>query len=295
MIKSLFIYLGIPLLVVIAVSFYLFSSATRLPDNTPQTFLKKKVDAEKKVVVCIGDSLTHGRVSSNYVDELSERPSNNAFLFVNAGINSELAYNVLQRIDEIIALKPDYVTVLIGSNDVLASLDEKSARRFIKKWNLPQKPTKEWFRKNLMEIVVRLQKETRAGIAVLSLPPVTEDVHHIGYKRAREYSDTIRAIADEKQLAYLPLNEKLDRAIQEKVPKSGPVFIGPERTLMYKAIARHYLLGQSWDRISEKNGFLFLTDFIHLNAKGAILAADLIEGFIRQRDRVAPDHTKKQS
>ena len=283
--------MGIPLLAVSAIFFYLFSSATRLPGNTPQAFLKQTADAQKKVVICIGDSLTHGRVSYNYVDELSRRHLNGAWRFVNAGINSELAYNVLLRIDEIIALRPDYVTVLIGSNDVLASLDEESSRRFIKKWNLPQKPTKEWFRKNLTEIVARLQKETRAEIALLSLPPVTEDTHHTGYKRAREYSDTIRKIADERQLAYLPLNEKLDRAIREKAPGRDPVFIGPERTLMYKAIVRHYLLGQSWNRISEKNGFLFLTDFIHLNAKGATVAADLIDGFIRQRGLSAAGDT----
>jgi hypothetical protein len=60
---------------------------------------------------------------------------------------------------------------------------------------------------------------------------------------------------------------------------------------MYKAIVRHYLLGQSWNRISEKNGFLFLTDFIHLNAKGATVAADLIDGFIRQRGLSAAGDT----
>jgi len=45
---------------------------------------------------------------------------------------------------------------------------------------------------------------------------------------------------DERQLAYLLLNERMHRAIQGKAQKSEPVFIGPERTLMYKAIAKRH-------------------------------------------------------
>ncbi len=203
----------------------LYRAATRLPDNRPQVFSNETIAAGKKVVVCIGDSLTHGRVSYNYVDDLDQRFPDE-YLFVNAGINSELAYNVAQRLDAVIALQPDYVTILIGSNDVLGSLGEESARRYIKKWKLPQAPDRPWFRENLTQIVARLQKETRAKIALLSLPPVTEDIAHPGYRQARAYSTVIREIA-------------------------------------------------------EDNNFLFLTDFIHLNKKGAGIAADLIDAFIR--------------
>ena len=106
MVKKLFIFLGILFLTVGGTCFYLYTAATRLPENRPQAFLNTKSAPNQKVVVCVGDSLTHGRVSHNYVDVLDGRFSDD-YLFVNAGINSELAYNVLQRIDDIIALKPD--------------------------------------------------------------------------------------------------------------------------------------------------------------------------------------------
>ena len=280
MLKKFAVFAGIVVLAVSGTCFYLYRAATRLPDNRPRAFSGVTIPAGKKVVVCIGDSLTHGRVSYNYVDELDRRfPAE--YLFVNAGINSELAYNAAQRLDAVIALKPDYVTILIGSNDVLGSLGKQSAERYIQKWKLPQTPDRPWFRENLKQIVTRLQKETRANIALLSLPPVTEDNAHPGYRQAQVYTMDIREIAQAQQVAYLPLNEILTFAIEGETRKNELVFKGSERTLLYKAIVSHYLLGKSWDGIAEENGFLFLTDFIHLNQKGAGIAADLIDAFIR--------------
>jgi len=280
MIKKFSMALGLLFLVVIGTCFSIYSKATRLPENRPQAVLNQTVDTKKMVVVCLGDSLTHGRVSHNYVDELDERFPDD-YLFVNAGINSELAYNVLQRIETVIALKPDYITVLIGTNDALGTLDDQSAQRYIEKWNLPQAPDRKWFRKNLVRIVTRLKQETRAQIALLSLPPITENPDHPGYIQARTYSQDIRLIAQEQQLAYLPLNEVLTFAVEGEARKNKLVFRGPERTLLYKALVARFVLGRNWDTISAKNGFTFLTDFIHLNKKGADIVADLIDDFVR--------------
>ena len=280
MIKKLSVAFVFLLLVALGTCYSIYRKATRLPDNRPAAVLNQAPEAGQKVVVCLGDSLTPGRVSHNYVDELDERFPDD-YLFVNAGINSELAYNVLQRLDTVVALKPDYIIILVGTNDALGTLGEKSARRYVRKWNLPQAPDRNWFRTNLLQIVARLKKETRADIALLSLPPITEDVAHPGYIQARNYSQDIRTIAQEQHLAYLPLNEILTSAIEGETRENQPVFRGPERTLMYKALLSHFLLGHDWNRIAADNGFLFLTDFIHLNAKGAGIVVDLTDEFLR--------------
>ena len=280
MIKKVAVALGLLLVAVCGTCFYVYSAATRLPENRPQLISKQGVAASKIVVVCVGDSLTHGRVSHNYVDELDERFEDH-YLFVNAGVNSELTYNLLQRIDAVIALKPDYITILIGTNDALGALGAQSAQRYIKKWNLPQAPDRQWFRRNLNRIVIRLKRETRAKIALLSLPPITEDSDHPGYIRARTYSQDIRTIAQAQQVAYLPLNEILTFVVEGEAGENKRVFRGPERTLMYKALVAHFVLGRNWDTISAQNGFTVLTDFIHMNKKGADIAADLIDDFVR--------------
>jgi len=58
--------------VMIVIVGYGYRSGTKLPDNNPESFLASGKTAGK-VVVCIGDSITHGRVSHSYVDELKNR------------------------------------------------------------------------------------------------------------------------------------------------------------------------------------------------------------------------------
>ena len=74
--------------------------------------------AKKRTVVLVGDSGTRGERGYSYVKLLSQKLDKDAFAFINAGVNRELAYNVRQRIDKVIAYKPDFVTILIGTNDL---------------------------------------------------------------------------------------------------------------------------------------------------------------------------------
>ena len=72
MIRKILIGLTGIVAVMIVIAGYGYRSATKLPDNNPESFLASGKKAGK-VVVCIGDSITHGRVSHNYVDELENR------------------------------------------------------------------------------------------------------------------------------------------------------------------------------------------------------------------------------
>lgn len=256
---------------------YGYRAATRLPDNSPKSFLASAKNAGT-VVVCIGDSITHGRVSHNYVDELADRFRDKDVSFVNAGINSQLSYNVVQRIDEVVDCDPDFITIMIGTNDASATLNEKNSARYVKTQHLPRVPTRQEYEENLVAIIDVLQKKTRAKIGLLSLPPITEDRTHPGYGRAAEYSAIIRRVAGQYNLAYLPLNESMDAGLQTRNGKSA--YVAGESGLLYTAIFSRYLLGRSWDEISQNNGFFFLTDNLHLNSRGALMAADLIDNFL---------------
>ena len=50
-----------------------------------------------RLVACLGDSITQGQVSANYVKLLERRWESNGVRFVNAGVNGDLAHNVAQR------------------------------------------------------------------------------------------------------------------------------------------------------------------------------------------------------
>jgi lysophospholipase L1-like esterase len=272
---------GVLIIILIVAITYTLIKAQKLPLNSPVNFLEDSAqDKNKKTVVCVGNSITHGQVSYNYVNILSERLSVDGYQFVNAGINGNLVYNVVNRLDKIIGCDPDYVTVLIGTNDVNASLSEKNSARYMKDMALPEKPNAEFFRKNLKELISQLKKRTNAKIAILSLPPIGEDINHIAYQRTKEYSVIILDVAQENNVDYLPLHEKITEYLLAEDHHPRLSYDNGFRIIMIKGILSHFLLGTSFDKIATNNGFLIVTDFLHLNHRGSKMVADLIKNWI---------------
>jgi lysophospholipase L1-like esterase len=74
------------------------------------------------LVVLLGDSITAGVMSANFVDQLTVRMGHDGYQFINAGINGDAAYNLLQRLVPIIDAKPDAVAIMVGTNDLQAYL-----------------------------------------------------------------------------------------------------------------------------------------------------------------------------
>lgn len=255
--------------------------AQKKPNNDPPSFLNKRTSlSAKKVIVCIGDSLTHGKVSYNYVDILSEILDPEGYYLINAGINSEHAYHAFQRLDDIIKCKPDFITILIGSNDANATLSEENRIRAVKKKKLPTLPTDSFFRENLINICTKLRAKTVAKIALLSIPPIGEEFHHDAFKTATRYSQIIKEIAVKQEITYIPIHEKMTIFLENQNNQPLVSYGNNWKVVMYKGILLHFLLNRSFDDISESNGFLILTDLLHLNSKGAEIIAHSIKDFI---------------
>jgi len=263
-----------------ALFWYVYRQAVRLPVNRPEAFLHSSNGSHgSQVVVCAGDSITHAAVSADYVRMLEDRFDGSGYRFINAGVNSELAYNLRQRLDDIIACKPDVVTVLIGTNDVNALVTENLMTKYINEQKLPVEPDIDWYRDNLEAIVQRLTDDTGARLALLSLPLLGEELESEANRNTAIYSEVVKAVAEKYGAAYLPLNEQQVGMLQahNHVPRS--TYRG-ERSAMYKAIAKRHLLRRSWDAIADEGGFMLLTDHIHLNDRAAAGVADLIGHFL---------------
>lgn len=285
--KSIWISIAsILLLVVIFLTIYKIveSKAQKIPANSPaicvtqtdQSAESPGHDGRKRVIL-IGDSITHGTVSFNYVDYLQDKLGGQGFEFINAGINSNLAYNVVQRLPEIHACQPDYVIILIGTNDVNATLSESRAQRYIQKMKLPRAPDQAWYYENYSHILQSLQQKTSARIAVLSLPVLGEDLNSAANRRVMQYSQTIQALARQYKVQYLPLNER-QRDFLNKQTQTVQLCQGDPPVEM--AVARHFLLRQSWDEIAARQGFYLTTDCLHMNRAGGLMIADLVEEFL---------------
>lgn len=266
------------LLVSLALS--LSRARIELPSSEPSRLLSsgKRRDTKRPLCICAGDSITHGVISANYVDMLATRLPD--WDFSNAGINSELAYNLAERLDPIIALEPAAVTILIGTNDVNSTFGLRSALGYYALHRFPERPNLLFFRENLTLVVRRLKKESGARIALLSIPPLGEDPQHYAWLRTEEYSAVICEVAKTEGLDYLPLRERLV-AYLEAVPPGHALPFQKFGSAQNRAGRAHLLFGKSLDEISAANGFHLLVDGIHLNTHGAAIIADLIEAFLR--------------
>ena len=250
----------------------------KLPKNRPEKYRKLTT---KKVVVLAGDSITHGQIGENYVTMLSQRLDKEQFELVNAGVNAHLAWNLLQRVDEIINCEPDYVTIMIGTNDANASTSKEESESYVKIMNLPQMPDQTWYRNVLQEIVTRLQEETAAKIALISIPPIGENPDHFAFELSSKYSKSIEEMASMTGTTYLPFHEKTSEILKER-PGSPTYPFERANIGMIKAVFKRYILRRDWDSIGEASGFQLHIDYLHLNTKAASLLTELIEDFIKE-------------
>jgi hypothetical protein len=243
-----------------------------------------------ELVVCLGDSITRGKVSVDYVRLLNLRANASVATFINGGVNGDLAINVQQRLDPVIALRPAAVTVLVGTNDARAQLSEKNARALMRMKKLPTRPTIEGFAEHLGAIVNRLTNETSARVGLLSIPVLGQELGSQPVRCSMKYSGVVKHVAHTSGAAYLPLNERQIAHLTSGRFTPGTAF-RDGRALAVTAAMQHLLLRRPLDSISRRRELELTTDHVHQNTKGAIMIADLIEQFTAQRDfTTVPGH-----
>lgn len=220
-----------------------------------------------------------GQISSNFVEILAERMGEDGYRFVNQAVAGYEAYNVLMGLDSAISLEPDFVVILVGTNDVTATLSPTIARlsRLTKK--IPQPHSAQFYRENIFEIVRTLKAKTSAQVGLVSLPILGEDLESLPNQRIRAYNALLQEIALQEEVGYLPVYERQEAYLKKAQHGAGRTFSSGMRSSLMLLI-RRYILGQSFDTISEKNGYLLVTDGMHMNSRGAALIADEIESFL---------------
>jgi len=244
----------------------LFKPAPNYPDPG-------QVLADKKIIICTGDSITHGNMSYDWVSDLSKQ--NPDFQFFNAGINADLSCTLRRRLDDVIALKPNHVNLLIGTNDVNFALGRQKNYYNLKKVLPTDAPSLESYAQNLKAMVERLQNETAASISVMSLPVMSEDLNHPANQTAGQYSAAIKKIAEETGIIYLPLRE-IQQAFLAKSGAVSKTRFEDSDWLIRKSALAHYVFGTNWDNITRTHGNQLTFDNLHFNSVGAGMMRTLL-------------------
>jgi lysophospholipase L1-like esterase len=235
---------------------------------------------KKKKILFLGASITQGIISKSYVKMLKEKLGTKQYRYINQGAAGYESFNVLKKLDKAIKLKPDYIVLLVGTNDVLSSLDPKLTKLTRKLKHIPHEPSLVHYRENIAGIIKRLKQETQSRIAIASLPVVGEDLDSVENNTIAEYNTELKRISQAERIAYVPVFEKQKNLLMNEIEGKGKEYIKGTK-MAFKSLVLHYVLFFSLDTISRKNGFLLLTDGVHLNSRGAKIVANEIVEFIR--------------
>lgn len=245
------------------------------------------VSADCELVACLGSSSTAGKGQAfNWIADLARRPSNKHLCFRNFGVGGDLAYNALQRVHAVVDCRPQKIVVWVGANDVLAFVSPKVSRFFRITKRLPVQPSFDFFRMNLHAIVRRLRDETTANVGLCSLPPIGEDPNsQLPFqsslnKAMYKYNTTIKDISSKENVSYIPLYE----AMRDEMSVSpGRAFTSFHFLPFYRDAFRTLVLRKSPDEVARVNGWLFHSDGVHLNSRGGMIVANVIQEFLQRR------------
>lgn len=234
------------------------------------------VQPNKKILVCAGDSITHGNVSYDWVKDMdAQLPDYQIF---NAGVNADLSYTLLNRLDDIIAVKPNHINILIGCNDIVAnSIELKKNDRYFEfnKITWGTQPTLASYQENLKTIVTRLKNETKATISLMSIAPIGEDLTAPIYKKVEKYNEIVKIVANTVGVSFLPLHECFDDYYKKHNAQSHIPF-SKTRNATFQAAVSNVILGWDWDKITRFQKHLATFDNLHFNSVGGKMIGDLL-------------------
>ena len=262
-----------------AAFFYVSKIISTLPEGRAEDYLNNIHQPNKKIIACIGDSLTHGNIGQSWVDYLREEFPNDIFL--NEGINANTTWQVLQRLDPILKCKPDLIILMIGTNDALGSFDIDSGLRYKKNNNLPEVPSFEKYKEQLLELIDKIGLSSK--VVICTLPPIGENMDSEVNKHVNKFNDYIELVATQKNISLLTVSDALWSDINSRTyslkleynPKAIPLL-----RRIFGGIFHHYLFKKSWDDIAKAKGQWILFDQIHLNERGAKVVYKIAKNII---------------
>jgi lysophospholipase L1-like esterase len=173
------------------------------PADTPKQIQLKPGDT----IVAIGDSITHAGGYLKDIDVVlaQQYPDLKIAKVINKGISGQKAEDLAARFDaDVVELKPKFVTISIGINDVWHRLDKPHDDKVLAA-----------YKENVAKMVDQAQK---AGIQVILLTPTLmyEDPESEGNKRLVAYVEAEKKIAAEKKCQIVDLHDMFLTALKKK-------------------------------------------------------------------------------
>lgn len=294
------------LMVASLVAGLIWEKITRPPTNNAANFLIqfRSMSPPRPVLVCLGDSLTHGKVSDNWIVKIAPRvaqkmrfepPKPGDFQdpvwVVNAGQNSITTFVVLQeRLRAALACYPDYIVLMIGTNDVLSVYSPMASRDKVSTFNLPEPPSIQGFRRDLVAILDFLTKASpKTEVGVCTLPPMGENLAGPANKLIKEANEIIHSAVDTHaangKVSLIEVGERFQSEIVSK-NEGGKKALDVSLMVPLQVVQAplHHLLGLSWKSMTGLSSGCILHDALHFNEDAGDIMADLVTEWLFQKN-----------
>lgn len=302
--------IGLLLFIISTLCFIVTEAVSAPPANGPRVFLKSFVQYQTSsypVLVILGDSISHGNCSSSYAPDISRslaqqlglEPPSLTKIFVdplwvvNAAQNGIDSYTVLkERIQPALKCHPDYILILLGTNDVRAMYNKTWNRRLVKTWSLPEPITLQTYENNLKSIIDTIQQHSiQTFIGVCTLPPLGEDLKSTANEYVRKANIIIEKTVNNcnEKCTIVPLYSKMEAILEKKPNKNnkwGSLSVDYYLPLNIIMTTLYTLLPGmiSWNTLSKPFGNLLLSDGLHLNDTGRDVVVDTVVEWLLQNN-----------
>lgn len=222
-------------------------------------------------ILCVGDSITAGKVGASYVNMLKELlPQAD---IVNAGVNGETIMHILTRLQRLLQDAAfDYVVLQGGYNDILLPL-------FLTKGALFKFAFKAQVRKGVTPISrPRIFKEVLADwisairsiysgkIILVTMGCINECLQSPSHAIMQQYNDKIREVAKMNNIEIADCEVAFNHVLQKSKQADyflesfwNTAFLDAQRCKRTSCI----------DMLSHKRGLHLTIDGVHLNTLGA--------------------------
>lgn len=158
-------------------------------------------------IVAMGDSITQAGGYLRVIDAVfaQQYPDLKIPRIINAGISGQKAEDMVQRFEkDVVARKPDIVTISVGINDVWHRLEQPHDPQVLAE-----------YRRNL-DRMVRMASEAGARVFILSPTVIEEDAESEGNRRLKMYIQAGQEVAREGKAEYVNLHELFLRVVRRR-------------------------------------------------------------------------------
>ncbi len=221
-------------------------------------------------IVFLGDSLTWGGYGGNWVALVAERMPDHEI--VNAGVGGDTVWNLLQRVDSLLAQQPDAMFVMVGGNDAVSYAMPDTRPYYKSSKQLPDGfITPEAFEQLYRQLLTKIQLEYVQ--AFVGLPPTEYNAELVRLRHI--YNEAAQRVAASLNVPVLDFATPF-------IP-AQPIEREPISLAFIREIGQRSASGWN-DYESERRrwGYTYTFDGIHLMPEAAHAFAERVEAFLRQ-------------